>query len=311
MSYQQALFESTALRAVNVAELISMELRPRDMILGPIIPVQGLVMAYAPRGIGKTFVGLSVGYAVASGGSFLRFTAPKALRVLYLDGEMPAAVMKERLIQIARGMPSDILDQDGLRIITPDLQKDISTDISTPRGQALIDRHLEGVSLVVADNLATLCPGIGNESEGEGWLPVQAWLLSLRQRGIAVLLIHHAAKGGQQRGTSRREDVLDTVIAMRRPSDYQPSQGARFEVHFEKARGLYGDQVKPFEAQLTVENNAATWTTKDLVDVEYQRVVELIGLGMTVREIAEETRMSRSTVGRLKKRAEAEGALGK
>src|SRR3712207_8895249 len=53
-------------------------------------------------------------------------------------------------------------------------------------------------------------------------------------------LIHHAGKGGQQRGTSRREDALDTVIALRRPADYEPEQGARLEVHLEKARGVAG-----------------------------------------------------------------------
>ena len=47
---------------------------------------------------------------------------------------------------------------------------------------------------------------------------MQRWLLSLRRRGKGALLIHHAGKGGQQRGTSRREDVLDTVIALRGPT---------------------------------------------------------------------------------------------
>ena len=39
--------------------------------------------------------------------------------------------------------------------------------------------------------------------------------------------MHHAGKGGAQRGTSRREDVLDTVIALRQPQDYQSGEGAR------------------------------------------------------------------------------------
>ena len=64
-------------------------------------------------------------------------------------------------------------------------------------------------------------------------VPMQNWLLKLRRQGIAVLLIHHAGTNGRQRRTSRREDALDTVIALRRPDDYSPEQGARFEVHFE------------------------------------------------------------------------------
>jgi putative DNA primase/helicase len=73
-------------------------------------------------------------------------------------------------------------------------------------------------------------------------------ILDLRRRGVAV--VHHAGVNGRQRGTSRREDTLDTVIALRRPSDYLATQGARFEVHFEKGRGLFWPEAKPFEANL-------------------------------------------------------------
>ena len=64
---------------------------------------------------------------------------------------------------------------------------------------------------MILDNLSALCVS-GKENEGESWLPVQRWALRLRQRGISVLFVHHAGKGGAQRGTSRREDLLDVVI---------------------------------------------------------------------------------------------------
>jgi hypothetical protein len=47
---------------------------------------------------------------------------------------------------------------------------------------------------------------------------------------------HKCGEETNERGTSRREDALDTVIALRRPADYSPEEGARFEVHIEKAR---------------------------------------------------------------------------
>jgi putative DNA primase/helicase len=53
-------------------------------------------------------------------------------------------------------------------------------------------------------------------------------------------------KGGDQRGTSRREDVLDTVIRINRPDDYNASEGARFNVTSTKARGLFGDDTEGF-----------------------------------------------------------------
>jgi len=72
--------------------------------------------------------------------------------------------------------------------------------------------------LVIFDNLSTLCTD-GSESASEARVPMQNWLLKLRRQGIAVLLVNHAGTNGRQRGTSRREDALDTVIALRRPED--------------------------------------------------------------------------------------------
>ena len=34
-------------------------------------------------------------------------------------------------------------------------------------------------------------------------------------------------------------------MAIRRPADYQPAEDARFEIHFEKARCLFGEAAKP------------------------------------------------------------------
>jgi putative DNA primase/helicase len=51
----------------------------------------------------------------------------------------------------------------------------------------------------------------------------------------------------------------------------------------------------------------AIWTTRELEDANRARVQALLGDGLTVREIAEETGIARSTVGRLKKAIEAAG----
>ena len=58
--------------------------------------------------------------------------------------------------------------------------------------------------------------------------------------------IFHANKSGGQRGTSSREDVMDTVIALRPPKEHTAQGGAIFEVHIEKSRGVAGDALEPF-----------------------------------------------------------------
>ena len=299
-----------ALRCVDIGTFLKMELPAREMILAPVFPTQGLVMVYAPRGQGKTFFGLGLAHAVAGGGTFLRWQAPKPRGVVYVDGEMATPQMQERGRLILNGAEFPLLDLHNFRMINGDMQGDAQLDICAREGQAMIEEHLHDADVLVLDNLACLMRS-GGENEGDSWLPVQDWLLRLRRRRKSVLIVHHAGKGGQQRGTSRREDILDTVIALRRPSDYEPNQGARFEVHLEKARGLYGEAALPFEAQLLTANDGVRWVVKPMDDVEREKVIALTLQNLTITEIAEETGMSKSKVGRLRKAAEAAGLLKK
>ena len=57
-------------------------------------------MVHAWRGVGKTYFALGAAYAVASGGAFLKWRAERPRKVLYVDGEMPGAAIKERLAAI-------------------------------------------------------------------------------------------------------------------------------------------------------------------------------------------------------------------
>jgi putative DNA primase/helicase len=293
---------------VTLADFLTRELPPRRMLLEPIIPEQGLVMLFGPRGVAKTFVGLGIGYAVASGSAFLRWKALEPRRVLYIDGEMPATAMQERLDAIVAGSNLQPPADDYFRLITPDLQEDSLPDLACEEGQAALQPHVDKADLIILDNLSTLCRG-GKENEAESWLPVQEWMLRLRRAGKSVLLVHHAGKGGAQRGTSKREDVLDTIVGLRRPQDYRPSEGARFEVHLEKARGVHGEQADPFEAMLEIRNAAALWTLRTLEDAEHARVVALTEDGLTVRDISSKLGMSTGKISKLQKQAREAGQL--
>jgi putative DNA primase/helicase len=112
------------------------------------------------------------------------------------------------------------------------------------------------------------------------------------------LLVHHAGKSGGQRGTSAREDILDTVIKLARPDDYTTEQGARFVVHLEKARGICGPEAKPFEAALSKENGLAVWITRQIEDAENERIASMHREGMSSREIAQEMGRHHSTICR-------------
>ena len=89
--------------------------------------------------------------------------------------------------------------------------------------------------------------------------------------------------------------MLDTVISLRRPPDYSLTQGARFEVHFEKARGFYGPDSEPFEAQLIAQE----WRTGPIKSGDDTDTLKTLhAQGMSIRDISDRTGVPRSTVHR-------------
>jgi AAA domain len=281
------------------------------MLLSPILPERSLAMLYAPRGVGKTLLGLSIGLAVASGNPLLRWSTPHPRRVLYVDGEMPLVSLQERLRAISIGSSGEVLNA-GFRILAAD-HVECGINLGSEQGQRALDPLLDDVDLLILDNLSTLCT-TGGESTSDAWVPMQNWLLMLRRRGIAVLFIHHAGTNGRQRGTSRREDALDTVIALRRPEDYSLEQGARFEIHFEKLRNRAdGAGALPFEASLesfTADGrDGIRWCSRDLIPPILKRAAALFADGLTVREVAAILGVSKSEAGRLRIQALDDGLL--
>jgi putative DNA primase/helicase len=294
--------------SVALNDFLRLNIAPREFLLHPILPERGLAMLYAVRGIGKSWLGLSIGLAVASGQPLLRWSAPKARRVLYVDGEMPLVSLQERLRAISLSLGE--IANKNFQILAAD-NIDGGLNLGIEEGQRRLEPLLDGIELLILDNLSTLCSTL-NESGSDSWTSIQNWLLSLRRRGISVLFIHHAGNNGCQRGTSRREDTLDTVIALRRPDDYSPDQGARFQVHFEKLRNRVEDIGSlPFEAAVepyVIDGRDATnWVVRELTAPILKQAATMFESGHTVRQVATILGISKSEAGRLRQRAFDDG----
>jgi putative DNA primase/helicase len=287
--------------AIPLGEFLAKELPERESIIQPCLPKQGLMMIYAKRGVGKTYFALFLACKIASGSSFFneRWKISRKWKVLYIDGEMPANSMQERL----RTLANNSCDKENLSILTRDLQMNgVMPNLATEEGQEAIEHLVEKADVVIVDNLSTLATG-GKENEANSWDPIANWALRLRSIGKSIIFIHHAGKDNNQRGTSKKEDILDTVINLKHPSNYNSEEGARFEIHFEKSRGFAGEDSKPFEVKLHLNDNQASWEVFELEDLEEKRVVELASGGdLSQRDIAHETGLSLSKVNRILKK---------
>src|SRR6185437_11603893 len=222
-------------------ELRAAALPARTPILDPILSTKSLTLLYGQRGVGKTFVALGIARAAAAGESFLGWQAPRPHRVLYIDGEMAAAEMQQRLARFGPTPPT-------LSFLLADLNWGPLLDLAHGESQHRLMAQWGDPELVVLDNLASLA-GL-RSGDPDRWHELHGFLMVQRQWGRAVLMVHHANKRGLQRGSSRREDILDLVMAVRRPRDWRPSDGTELEIRFEKARSLHGAAIEPFRARL-------------------------------------------------------------
>ena len=282
------------LKSITMGDLLKMNIPPQKKLLKPWLTEQSLTMIYAGRGVGKTYFSLNCAYSLASGRDFLKYKALEPISVVYLDGEMQAPLMIERLKSIAGSDSTNV----PIHLITPDLQEDRGVpDLSSIEGQTEIDEMIEkaNAKVIFVDNLSTLCRS-GRENEGESWLPVQNWLIKHRAKGRSVVIVHHANKEGGSRGSSRKEDILDNVIVLKRPDDYdEGNDGAKFEVHFTKSRSLFGEDIKPIIASL--ESHSGRWSWSNIASKQEQ-ACELFNQGMSQTDIAKVLEVNRSTVSR-------------
>lgn len=288
---------------VSASALLTADLPERETILDPILAQKTLMMLYGPRGLGKTHLALGIAWAAASGQSFLKWTANRPHRVVYVDGEMAAVDLQARLRALGPAPPN-------LEFLIADLSPSTGlADLINLKGQASLIRAWGATpELLVLDNLSSLIGVRSNNADR--WGEVQHWLMTLRRNGVAVLLLHHANKEGEQRGTSQREDALDVIVSMQRPSDYTPQQGARFELHFEKARGLHGDAVEPIDVRLETDRiGGQRWHWQPLEQSEFDRAVRLLREGLPPLTVMRELGLSRARIYRMRDKARAMGLL--
>lgn len=282
-------------------ELMSAILPERKMLL-PWLPAGGLAMVSALRGIGKTFFAMDLAIKVASGGSFLKWDVENTAGVLYLDGEMPLGDLRDRYACFGNDKPENFYilshqwywkkSEQDLTITAPTIQREMFDYLdSRPT-----------IKLIVLDNLSSLSNIREDKSDDwrESFLP---FLIKCRRRGVAVVLVHHVNKSGEQRGTGAREDHLDASILLK-PLGGEGNDGAQFKVEFTKCRGAYGEVLDPFSAKLIAGNDSYAWEIGDADIKVKDRLMILIrnsgSDGVTVTEAAEELEVTKGAISKAK-----------
>ena len=231
---------------------------------------------------------------------------------LVVDGEMPAAELRECLGALLPDDPVAPLDILSHEIVFDRLERDLNLGRKEWQEAILALREKRpDIRVVLFDNLSCLLPSV-QEDKRDDWVQrVLPFIITLRRRCIATVLLHHAGKGGDQRGTSAREDAPDTIIRLDELPDHDATEGTAFRVTFTKARGCYGDHLAEIEARLADDTDGPlVWSWKPVEGSNKQRLIALVRAGIASgRDAAEELELTPGAVSKLKRKLQNEGKL--
>jgi hypothetical protein len=293
-------------------EFHSVELPEKRSILEPWLKEQSIALIPGWRGVGKTWFAMGLLDAITRGDPFGPWRIVESVPCLYLEGEMPAQDIRERFY----GLGNRSKRESPLYVYSDAYANHLGLPRANLRSEKwrtkiksiLITR---GVKLWVIDNIASLAGGM-DENLKKDWDPVNAWLLELRFAGIATIMLRHTNKEGGQRGTSAREDNIDTTVLLKHPPDYTPEDGARFVANFKKARVRTADLplIADTQFQLTEDQNGQlAWTWGNVRKETKIEVLRMVNEGYKQTEIGDLLGITRGRVSQINKSAIRDGFL--
>lgn len=292
-------------------ELSSLIVPKRPRLLSNWLCRGDLGFVFAPRGVGKTWLSMALPHAVSCGLPLGEWPAgEEKASVLYVDGEMPLELSKERHQRLKHpGGDVAYLHHD---LLFERLER--SLNIAEPLHQKAITSWLmeTGRDFLILDNLSCLASG-ADENKALSYEPISGWLLELRRRKITVLFVHHAGRQGFMRGSSKREDAASWIIELRDAKE-EGQAGARFVTHFAKPSRNTAESIPDLLWHFTSESDSDRTTIHcELAqESEYETMIRHIGDGVeSVSELADLMIKGKGTISKWVKRGCDSGKLRK
>ena len=180
-------------------------------VVDGIIREKSLTMIYAPSGIGKTWLSMSIAQALAKGNDIFEgwenSYGSRGVGIFF--GEMDKHGIDNRGTDIRYLHIGDIEN-----LLSPPPK---NLELSKPEGQKVIDNHINTfnnehdvkMSVLILDNLNTLAPKATSQA---GWSSFFKWIEEKKKQGITVILIHHPNKEGKYFGSSHILNTVDLMI---------------------------------------------------------------------------------------------------
>ena len=156
------------------------------------------------RGLAKTLLALAFAAGVASGAGFLHWRSSRPTRVLYLDGEMPAELIKPRARDAIRRLGDTIIPPGNLLIFGRDIENKARQicptlppfwALNTDNGRLFLLALIEAVGkvdLIIFDNVMSLITG--DMKDEVPWTETLPLIATLTDRHIGQLWCDHTGR---------------------------------------------------------------------------------------------------------------------
>lgn len=203
------------IRFLDVARMAASDPPPVPWLAPPLLPRAALTALYAPGGDGKSLLSMALAAALAHGGELAGVECETATSV-YLDAENGEWEIHRRVHTL--GLPVSgvqVADAGGL-----DLRGDMAAVEAVLRDKT--------PDLLILDSLRSMTPGMDENDTRQTAAVLDPLRRLAHDSGAAILLIHHANKGGRDfRGASSIRDSVDVLWHLGRQDD-DPDPGRRF-----------------------------------------------------------------------------------
>jgi KaiC/GvpD/RAD55 family RecA-like ATPase len=305
-----------SVRSVGYRQLLDEPLKKREPLVllneQPMLWSESITEIFGWRGTGKTMFSLGLALHLAAGKPMPGLEVPSPRKVLYVEGELPASQLQERIWQLSAGLE---IPAGGFEVIAKSLQPhnkgQSPVTINTEAGRLAVEAEIErtGAEVLFIDSIASLAQ-ISTNNE-EAWLPIIEWFVELRCKGLCVVYDQQAGKAGEQRGHSVSEDRLDLAIKL---TTIKSNPGcAAFEMSFTKERegSLTPLRLKCSKGVWTIDESkkpvqAAKATKSSEAEHRDVMIVDALRNGESQRDIATRFKTSLRTVNDLNQQLQKE-----
>jgi len=206
-----------------------LRLPPQQWLVDQLIPEAAFTLLYGPSGEGKSFVALDWALSIATGTPWLGQHPTRLGTVVYVACEGAAGLPKrvsawldahedvvspEHMLFLLTTL--DVYDNDAVDEFFEALDERFPAqmDIYPVTGERVETiAPDERLALIVVDTLARAYRGDDENSSAEMSTFIRRLEVLKDQYGASVLLVHHASRGGNERGSTALRGAMEAVFS--------------------------------------------------------------------------------------------------